>query len=318
MQVILRDGTILHKRRSEVMLWNESSAQERSQQPQLPSASINIATGGKVPMPLFEGPARDENPIPERESNILPYAFPKLFQTGVGDIFAPRLRALDEGGQDALQEFTNHCLHWHDNRFAKHPRFLYVLYNRSLRMKLLKTKSFYMKHRNPAPSDFLPENRKKTIKEMRAYTAKLPTTPGFKLERRHELESMCEQIKYMTANQQRTERLVVEDEYEDYSSSDDDDEDNGPPAFWNSSQASHETQSQNWHEEMLSESGPSTDDEGVKQGKQRPIEGRIPCYWATLTTAPFRSSLFPYYINGHHETEKLSRSDVSWPLKTQI
>ena len=41
---------------------------------------------------------------------------------------------------------------------------------------------------------------------------------------------------------------------------------------------------------------------GEKQ--QRPIEGRIPCFWATLTTAPFRSSLYAYYITGHHDTEK--------------
>ena len=119
---------------------------------------------------------------------------------------------------------------------------------------------------------------------MRAYTAKLPTTPGFKLERRGELESMCEQIKYMTANKERQERLNLQEEYEEYSSSDDDDA--GPPSFWNSTPKDCETGANKTGE------------------KQRPIEGRIPCYWSTLTTAPFRSSLFPYYINGHHDTPK--------------
>ena len=134
---------------------------ELSQNPPLPSAAINIGARSRIPMPLFEGPARDEKPIPERESNILPFAFPKLFQTGQGDIFAPRLRSLEEEGQDALQAYIHHCLHWKDNRFARHPRFLYVLYNRWLRLKLMKTKSFFIKQRNPTSVDFLPENREK-------------------------------------------------------------------------------------------------------------------------------------------------------------
>ena len=110
-----------------------------------------------------------------------------------------------------------------------------------LRQKLLKTKSFYLKHRKPTPADFLPENRKKTIKDMRAYTAKLPTTPGFKLQRRSELDTMCDQIHYMTANTTREERLMVEDEYVEYVSSEDesDDDENTPrpPLFWNQTQS---------------------------------------------------------------------------------
>ena len=307
LQIILMDGEALNVNAEEVSIWNEGLGTDRSQQPPLPSAGVHVPGKSKIPMPLFEGPVRDEKPIPERESNILCYAFPKLFQTGVGDIYAPRLRSLDEGGQDALKVFINHCLHWHDNRFAKHPRFLYVLYNRLLRMKLLQTKSFYMKKRNPTPTDFLPENRKKTIKEMRAYTAKLPTTPGFKMERRHELENMCEQIKYMTANKDRSERLVVQDEYEDYSSSDEEDDVGGPPrppSFWNTSQVTRKrsNEPEQGDTTVNISDHPVEDDSGGR--KQRPIEGRIPCYWATLTTAPFRSSLFPYHINGHHGTEK--------------
>ena len=248
-------------------------------------------------MPVFEGPARDENPIPERESNILPLAFPKLFQRGIGDIFAPRLHSLEEGGQDVLQVYATHCLYWHDNRFAKHPRFLYILFNRWLRWKLLKTKSFFIKNRNPTINDFLPENKKKTIKEMRAYTAKLPTTPGFKLARRNELELMVNQIKYMTANKKREERVMIHQEYEVYESSDDENKE-GPPSFWNPCE--EEVADINDHEEVT-----QTEQSRTKPKTQpRPIEGRIPCYWATLTTAPFRSSVHPYYIEGNHNTEK--------------
>ena len=37
---------------------------------------------------------------------------------------------------------------------------------------------------------------------------------------------------------------------------------------------------------------------------KRPVQGVIPSYWATPTTAPFRSSVIPFYINGNHETDK--------------
>ena len=147
-----------------------------------------------------------------------------------------------------------------------------------------------MKNKKPTADDFLPENKKQTIKEMRAYAAKLPTTPGYKLERRNELETMCEQIQYMTgltANKQRIERVNIEQEYEDYESSDDKEQHDTdsntpvPPPFWNSTQ----------------EERPNN-----KKIHKRPIEGIIPCYWATLTTAPFRTSVIPFYINGHHKT----------------
>ena len=64
-----------------------------------------------------------------------------------------------------------------------------------------------MKTKKPRADDFLPKNnKKKTIKLMRAFTSNLPTTPGHKLERRNELETMCQQLQYMTANKDRVER----------------------------------------------------------------------------------------------------------------
>ena len=44
---------------------------------------------------------------------------------------------------------------------------------------------------------------------------------GYKLERRNDLENMCEQIQYMTDNESRTERININQEYRDYESSDD-------------------------------------------------------------------------------------------------
>lgn len=235
-------------------------------------------------MPLFDPPTREENPIPESESNILAGAFPTLFQTGKADINAPRLRSLEDDKGNVMTGYIRHCLFWHDNRFAQHPRLLYCLYNRKLREELWKTKSFFMKNRKPTAEDFKPENKNKTVKEMRAYAAKLRTTPGFKLERRNELENMCEQIQYMTANKEKIERVNIEQEEEDYESSDE------------------ETVNTDFNVPFYDPSHEQTDN--IKTVHKRPIQGVIPCYWATLTTAPFRSSVISYYINGHHDTEK--------------
>ena len=168
-----------------------------SQDPALANPGITIPNHSRNPMPLFEYPSRDENPIPEREANLIACAFPKLFQTGVGDMNQPRLRSLDEFKGDKIKMFTNQCIYNKDPRFVEHPRFCYVMFNKDKRYEMNQTKSFFLKHRKPTSEDFLPENRKKTISEMRAYAAKLPTTPGFKLQRRAELEAMVDQIAYI-------------------------------------------------------------------------------------------------------------------------
>ena len=272
---------------------NESSNQN-SQHPHLSTPGIELSTDARNPMPLFEPPIRDENPIPERDSNILACAFPTLFQTGEGDIYAPRLRSLNQGNKSGLDGYIRHCVHWHDNRFAMHPRFLYILFNRLQRCLLLQTKTFYLKNKKPTPEDFLPKNKIKTIREMRAFAAKLPTTPGNKLQRRNEVETTVEQLQYVTATKfdqktnRRTERVSTKQETVNYESSDDEEQ--------------HERDSNNTVPTPINDS--FQEGRTNKKVHKRPIEGVIPCYWATLTTAPFRTSLIPYYINGNHETDK--------------
>ena len=92
----------------EIKVWsgNNSSSDKSSQQPLLPSPGVQLPTGGRIPMPLFDPPTRDENPIPERESNILSCSFPSLFQTGDADINAPRLRSLENEKENHLEAFT--------------------------------------------------------------------------------------------------------------------------------------------------------------------------------------------------------------------
>ena len=165
--VILLNGTQLNAQSNEITLYSGHlvSYDENSQHPHLPTPGIQLPTSTRIPMPLFDPPTRDENPIPERESNILCCAFPTLFQTGNADLNAPRLRSLHDGKEDALEGFIRHCHFWHDNRFTKHNRFFYCLFNRLLRFKLFKTKSYYMKNKKPTAEDFLPKNKNKKPSE---------------------------------------------------------------------------------------------------------------------------------------------------------
>ena len=251
--------------------------------------SQNQLNNGRNPMPVFDPPTRDLNPIPERETNILSCAFPTLFQTGEADIFAPRLKALnspDENGRDRFNHnklFMRQCIFWQDGRFIKHKRFFYVMMNRTMREEMRKTKNFYLKSKKPTTEDFRPLNRKKLLKDIRAFSSKHPTTPGWKIDRRNELTTMSDQLQAVTSNADRTEKISTEQEYFDYYSSDEDEDicNVGPPPFWGSCSQIPK-----------------------KKPRQRPFQGAIPAYFVTLTTAPFRDSLPAYYVTGNHETSK--------------
>ena len=290
--VILLNSTQINVDSNDLILLSKFNvfSNQNSQYPNLGTPGMELPRDARNPMPLYEPPTRDENPIPERESYLLACAFPTLFQTGKADFNAPRLRSLGDKFEHGMVDYINHCLRYKDGRFVHHPRFLYVLWNRVVRYSLSKLKTYYLKHEKPTPEHFKPENRRKTIKKMTAYAAKLPITPGYKLERRNELENMCEQIQYMTANESRTERININQEYRDYESSDDEQFSDG------------EQQNTDFNIPVPPSLSASQEQRTNKKVHKRPIEGVIPCYWATLTTAPFRTSVIPFYITGHHET----------------
>lgn len=50
-------------------------------------------------------------------------AFPSLFPTGAADFISPRQRSVTIGG------YFRHLMLYHDQRFAKHPRFRYAYFN---------------------------------------------------------------------------------------------------------------------------------------------------------------------------------------------
>ena len=82
-----------------------------------------------------------------------------------------------------------------------------------------------MKNRKPTSEEFQPQNRKKLLKEIRAYSSKHPTTPGWKIDRRNELTTMADQLQDVTSNPDRTEQITTEQQYYDFYSSDEEDAD---------------------------------------------------------------------------------------------
>ena len=69
-------------------------------------------------------------------------AFPSLFPTGRADFLAPRQRMVTIGN------YFKHLMLYHDQRFAKHPRFRYFALNTEMRHRALQTGRIYVRQ-NP-------------------------------------------------------------------------------------------------------------------------------------------------------------------------
>ena len=69
-------------------------------------------------------PSTTGNPVNEfTTEGYISSAFPTLFPTGAGDFVAPRQRTITVGN------YFKHLMLYHDQRFAKHPRFRYFALN---------------------------------------------------------------------------------------------------------------------------------------------------------------------------------------------
>ena len=65
--------------------------------------------------------------------------FPTLFPTGATMLKKPRIHEVD------MHEYALHLIHYHDNRFRKHPRFRYYIYNVIMRDRSNATTSVFVK-----------------------------------------------------------------------------------------------------------------------------------------------------------------------------
>ncbi|KAH0826840.1 hypothetical protein AYO21_07253 [Fonsecaea monophora] len=70
---------------------------------------------------------------------MLSWAFPTLFPYGIAEFVTPRLRSI------TYTDYVKHLLKYQDGRFAKHPRFRYVVFNTIMRKQVNTRSSFFVK-----------------------------------------------------------------------------------------------------------------------------------------------------------------------------
>lgn len=88
-------------------------------------------------------PSTTGNPINEfTAEGYISCAFPTLFPTGTADFLAPRQRVV------TIANYFKHLMLYHDQRFAKHPRFRYFALNTQMRHRALQTGRIYVRQ-NP-------------------------------------------------------------------------------------------------------------------------------------------------------------------------
>jgi hypothetical protein len=97
-------------------------------------------TGRKPPVAGVPAPSIRRTPIDEASGRerILSLAFPTLYPTGQADLNTPRLRNV------SLIDYARHLLCWHDQRFARHARWRFFVFNMYMRQRARSTAHFYV------------------------------------------------------------------------------------------------------------------------------------------------------------------------------
>jgi hypothetical protein len=97
-------------------------------------------TGRRPPVTGIPAPSIRRTPVDEASGRerILSQAFPTLYPTGRADLNAPRLRNVP------LKDYARHLLTWHDDRFARHARWRFLVFNMLMRQRARSTAQFYV------------------------------------------------------------------------------------------------------------------------------------------------------------------------------
>jgi ATP-dependent DNA helicase PIF1 len=97
-------------------------------------------TGQRPPVTGLPAPSIQCTPIDEASGRerILSLAFPTLYPIGQADLNTPRLRNVP------LKEYARHLLCWHDQRFARHARWRFFVFNMYMRQQARSTARFYV------------------------------------------------------------------------------------------------------------------------------------------------------------------------------
>ena len=152
----------------------------------------------QVPLrPYLEMPAIRSTPISEfnRSQPLLSLAFPTLYPNGEADFITPRQRTIK------YNEYIEHAMKWHDGRFARHPRFRYVVFNTLMRQQVNQRSSFFVRRSGAGPrqpvdanelreafNDDTPESRA-LLNSIVRYSGSLRGTRAFWNGRRQQLEA---------------------------------------------------------------------------------------------------------------------------------
>jgi ATP-dependent DNA helicase PIF1 len=147
----------------------------------------------------LEMPAIRRTPLSEfnRSQAMLSLAFPSIFPNGEAEFVSPRQRTID------FSQYLEHAMKWHDGRFARHPRFRFVVFNKLMRGQVNQRSAYYMKMPGSATRQTIsvedlreafssdsPE-AKSLLNSIVRYSASLRGTRPFWMGRRHQLEAYC-------------------------------------------------------------------------------------------------------------------------------
>ena len=80
-------------------------------------------------IPSLTAPPMRSTPLSEfnRSQALLSLAFPTLFPNGDAEYITPRIRNVP------YPDYIQHLMKYQDGRFARHPRFRYVVFNTIMR-----------------------------------------------------------------------------------------------------------------------------------------------------------------------------------------
>ncbi|KAF7137062.1 hypothetical protein CNMCM5793_006913 [Aspergillus hiratsukae] len=145
----------------------------------------------QLTMPSFRStPLSELNRMP-----LVSWAFPTLFPRGGADYAHPRMRGV------SYAEYAKHLMRYEDGRFAKHPRFRYVLFNTLMRGQASRSAGFYSKQRELPELEELqalfenedPESEA-VLRSMTRFAAALRGTRPFWGKRRRDLTAFVKNL----------------------------------------------------------------------------------------------------------------------------
>lgn len=146
--------------------------------------------------PFIQMPEVRSTPLSEfnRTQPLLSLAFPTLYPRGQADYIEPRQRTI------TYAEYIEHAMKWHDGRFARHPRFRFVVFNTLMRAQVNTRSSFFVKRSHGSRPVDIAELRaafeentvegQALLNSVVRYTGSLRGTRAFWNGRRHQLDAM--------------------------------------------------------------------------------------------------------------------------------